>query len=131
MKAKVWNDNIFPYTERFKGDIITIPPKSFIEMDYDEAVMFRGTFSSIVRDADGAPKAESYKMIRIEPQGNPVDNVIKQDPNKCLACGKVLGSQAELAQHIFNEHPAMLDSESKDEAISNLNKMKASQGKGR
>lgn len=131
MKAKVWNDNIFPYTEKFKGDVITIEPKGFIEMDYDEAVMFRGTFSSITRTADGAPKQESYKMIRIEPQGNPVDHVVKQDPNKCLACGKVLGSQAELAQHIFNEHPAMLEQDSKEDAIANLNKMKASQGKGR
>ena len=131
MKAKVWNDNIFPYTERYKGDLIEIPAKSFIEMDLDEAVMFRGTFSSIVRDADGQPKKESFKMIRVEPQGNPVDNVIKSDPNKCLACGKVLGSQAELAQHIFNEHPAMLDPESRSEAVENLNKMKTSQGKGR
>lgn len=130
MKAKVWNDNIHPYSERFKGDLIVIPAGQFIEMDYDEAVMFRGTFSSIVRDADGQPKPESYKKIRIEALGNPLDNVIKSDPNKCLACGKVLGSQAELAKHIFDEHPAMLDHESKDEALANLNKMK-SQGKGR
>lgn len=131
MRAKVWNDNIYPYTERFKGDIIKIEPKSFIEMDYDEAVLFRGTFSSIVRDADGQPKQESYKMIRIEPLGNPVDNVVKTDPNKCLACGKVLGSQAELAKHIFDEHPEMLDPESKTEAVNALNKMKTGQGKGR
>lgn len=131
MRAKVWNDNIFPYTERFKGDQITIAANSFIEMDYDEAVLFRGTFSSIIRDPDGQPKPESYKKIRIEPMGNPVDAVVKTDPNKCLACGKVLGSQAELAKHIFDEHPAMLDQESKDEALTNLNKMKQSQGKGR
>jgi len=131
MKAKVWNDNIYPYTENFKGDVITIEPNSFIEMDYDEAVMFRGTFSSIIRDADGQPTQQSWKKIRVEPLGNPVDNVIKSDPNKCLACGKVLGSQAELAQHIFNEHPAMLDPESRSEAVENLTKMKTSQGKGR
>jgi hypothetical protein len=131
MRAKVWNDNIYPYSEKFKGDLIKIEPNSFIEMDYDEAIMFKGTFSSIVRDADGHPKQESWKKIRVEPIGNPVDAVIKTDPNKCLACGKVLGSQAELAKHIFDEHPAMLDQESKDDAIANLNKMKASQGKGR
>lgn len=129
MRAKVWNDNVYPYSEKFKGDDIYIPAGQFIEMDYDEAIMFKGSFSSIVRDADGQPKPESYKKIRVEALGNPVDNVIKSDPNKCLACGKVLGSQAELAKHIFDEHPAMLDQESKEEAIANLNKMK--QGKGR
>ena len=131
MKSKVWNDNIYPYSERFKGDLIEIPPRSFIEMDYDEAIMFRGTFSSIVRDADGQAKQSSWKMIRVEPLGNPVDNVIKADPNKCQACGKVLSNQAELAQHIFNEHPEMLDPESKSEAVAALNKMKSAQGKGK
>lgn len=131
MKAKVWNDNIYPYSEKFKGDLIKIEPNSFIEMDYDEAVMFLGTFSSIVRDADGQATQASWKKLRIEPMGKPSDNVIKADPNKCIACGKVLSSQAELAQHIFNEHPEMLDPESKAEAVANLNKMKIAQGKGR
>ena len=131
MKAKVWNDNIYPYTEKFKGDEIYIPAGKFVEMDYDEAIMFKGTFSPIVRDADNQPTQQSWKKIRVEAMGNPVDAVIKEDPNKCQACGKVLSNQAELAQHIFNEHPEMLDTESKAEAISNLNKMKSAQGKGR
>jgi len=129
MRAKVHNDNIYPYRERFKGDMIEIAPKSFIEMDYEEAIDFRGTFNSIVRDADGQPKAESYKMIRVEPLGNPSDAAVKADPNKCQACGKVLKNQMELAQHIFDDHPEMLDPESKDQATANLKKM--AQGKGK
>tara|TARA_R110000868_G_scaffold62962_3_gene189966 strand:- start:19733 stop:20128 length:396 start_codon:yes stop_codon:yes gene_type:complete len=131
MKAKVWNDNDYVYKEYFKGDNIVIPPKSFIEMDYDEAVMFRGTFNSIVRDADGQPKRESYKMIRIEkPQG--ADEVqTKVDPNKCIACGKGFSNQGALAQHVFDEHPESMASESRDEAVANLNKMKAQTGRGK
>lgn len=64
--VKVWNDNAYPFSQEFKGNKITIPPKSFCEMDYEEAVEFRGLFSPVIKDTDGVPLPESYKMIRVE-----------------------------------------------------------------
>lgn len=124
MRAKVYNDNTFPHKEYFKGETVSIPAGEFIEMDYDEAIEFRGQFTSIVRDADNQPKKESFKMIRVVPLGNHLDAASKSDPNKCLGCGKTLGSQGELAQHIFDVHPEQMDPASKDEAVKALNKMK-------
>ena len=129
MRAKVYNDNKHVYKETFKGDQIVIEPGKFIEMDYDEALMFKGTFNGIKLDADGRPTPESFKMIRVEPMGNPADSVIKSDPNKCAACAKVFTDQGALAQHIFDEHPESMAPESRDEAVAALNKMKSQTGK--
>jgi hypothetical protein len=129
MKAKVFNDNIFEYKERFKGDQIVIPAKGYIEMQYEEAMEFKSTFSPIVLDADGRPKAEGFKMIRVEPIGDPTKAKSKLDENKCHACGKVLESQAALAAHILEVHPESLSTDSRDEALASLARMK--QGKGK
>lgn len=122
-RAKVFNDNIYPYNETFKGEKISIPVKGFIEMDYDEAIEFRGAFSSIERDATGTPKPSSYKMIRVEKIGG--DDAAIVDTNKCVACGKAFAGQGELANHIFEQHPESMAPESREEAISALNKMKS------
>jgi hypothetical protein len=66
MDVKVWNDNEYPFTQAFKGVDVSIAPKQFIKMERGEAVDFLGLFSSIVRDADGAPHPKSYKKLRIE-----------------------------------------------------------------
>lgn len=66
MKVKVHNDNIHPYSEEFKGEKIHIEAKKWIEMERDEAIMFLGTFNSIIRDVDGNPSPKSYKKLRIE-----------------------------------------------------------------
>lgn len=131
MKVKVWNDNIFPHRERFKGEFIDIPAKAFVEMEEDDAIMFRGQFSSIVTDADGRPKQESFKMIRIEKPEGVKEKTVQNDPNKCFACGKILSNQGELAQHIFDFHPEAMAPEGKEEAVAALNKMKANTGKGK
>lgn len=66
MDVKIWNDNVHPYKEKFKGVEIKIDPKTFIKMEREEAVLFLGQFSSIVRDADGAPHPLGFKKLRIE-----------------------------------------------------------------
>lgn len=64
--VKVWNDNSHVFTQKFKGDTVTIPAKSFIEMDYAEAVSFRGKPSPMFKDGMGQQDPKSFKMIRIE-----------------------------------------------------------------
>ena len=64
--VKVWNNNVHPFTQEFKSNKITIPPQAYIEMDYEEAVEFKGKFSPIITDGDGNPLPESFKMIKVE-----------------------------------------------------------------
>lgn len=64
--VKVWNDNVHPFTQKFKGDTIHIPAKSFIEMAYDEAISFKGKPYPRAFDGMGQQDPKSYKMIRVE-----------------------------------------------------------------
>ena len=65
--CKVWNDNIHPYDEKFKGRDVVIEPKSFIEMDLDEAHQFLGTMGKAPKKkGDGTPDERCFKMLRIE-----------------------------------------------------------------
>jgi len=66
MDVKVWNDNTYPYSEKFKGTEVKIEPKTFIKMEREEAILLLGQFSPITRDADGAPHPKSFKRLRIE-----------------------------------------------------------------
>jgi hypothetical protein len=117
MKAKVWNDNKWVYTEKFNGDQITIPAGGYIEMEYMEAVQFKGTMNSIIRDADGAPKAESFKMIRVEPMGD-LNKEAKSQVSElvCQACTYKAVDQVDLAKHILENHAESFADKSRDEA---------------
>lgn len=66
MRTKVWNDNKYDYKEKFKGEEISIPAGGFVEMNRDDAVMFKGSFSPISTDVDGNPHPKSFKRIRLE-----------------------------------------------------------------
>lgn len=73
-KAKVWNDNDYVHQEVFKGDKIVIEPHSFIEMDWEEAIQFKGQFTGLApikEEADefggvGEPDPRFFKKIRVE-----------------------------------------------------------------
>lgn len=100
-KVRVWNDNVHPYKELFKGDQISIGPKKFIEMDEEEANQFRGTFAPMVFDADGNDMPEGYKMIRIEKiLADEVAPAPVVDDMLCLACSYKADSKADFAEHL-------------------------------
>ena len=112
--TKVWNDNVHPHTERYKGKMITIAPKSFVEMEYDDAVIFRGQYTPIRVDGAGAPLPTSFKMIRLEhaPQGAKLDEII------CQGCGEKQGSLQALTDHIKAKHlDQLVDDEAKEEIL--------------
>ncbi len=65
--VKVFNDNVHPHKERFKGEMIEIAAGGYVEMEYEEAVDFRGQFTGIAPiSASGAPDPKFFKMIRVE-----------------------------------------------------------------
>jgi hypothetical protein len=68
--VKVWNDNVHPYEEKYKGKMVEIPPKDFIEMDYDDAMQFKGEFKAPVINGQGHDP-RGFKMIRVERPGTP------------------------------------------------------------
>jgi hypothetical protein len=65
-KVKVWNDNVHVFTQRFKGEQVTIPAKGFIEMEWDEAISFKSHPFSMKFDGMGQQDPTSFKMIRVE-----------------------------------------------------------------
>ena len=96
--AKVWNDNTVAFTQEFKGETITIPAQSFIEMDYSEAVSFKSYPAPMVFDGMGQQTRESLKMLRVEPPANLVgaNTVVAY---RCHKDGSLHGSKEELAKY--------------------------------
>lgn len=107
--VNVWNDNTYPFSQEFKGNKITIPPKSSIEMDYEEAVEFRGLFSPVVKNTDGVPLPESYKMIRVErpaqPQVDPSANLVNHATGQRAATPEELQKMLETVAHMRVSDP--------------------------
>lgn len=108
MQVKVWNDNVYPYSEVFKGSKIQIPAGSYITMDFEEAVEFKSAFSPIELDGDDMPKPSSYKMIRID-QSGAGEVVASKADLVCHATGKVATSSAELEKAIDDHAHMMVD----------------------
>lgn len=102
--VRVWNDNEFPYREKFKDNEIVIQPRKFIEMELNEAVEFLGSFTPIVRDADGQPDPRSYKKLRIEKTAKQVPVVTKPVELTCQMCAITFKNQKELDDHIDENH---------------------------
>lgn len=110
-KVKVWNDNIHDYKEKFRDENILIKSKSFIEMEEDQANIFRGTFCSFVLDGDGNHTDKGFKMIRIEKIGP--SEMKASDHFTCHVCQYEAVSGAGLDEHLQATHAHLLV---KDEA---------------
>lgn len=90
---KLWNDNEYPFTQKFKGEDISIPPKSFIEMDFQEAKSFMGKYYPMAKNGMGQQDERSYKKLRIE--GTPRFDA-KVTAFKCHVDGSLHPSQDAL-----------------------------------
>lgn len=99
--AKVWNDNELPFEQDFKGTKVKIPAKSFIEMEYDEAISFKSYPAPMRFDGMGQQTKDSYKMIRVE--GTPGANN-QVTAFKCHADGSLHPSQEALNAYVQNNH---------------------------
>lgn len=107
MRARVWNDNVHPHIEMFKEKRIEIAAGGFIEMDYEEAIEFKSSFTVPVTDGEKNPIPMHFKKIRVETGGAPATVL----PLICHATGKIASSPEELAK-MNAEHVGMLDTES-------------------
>ncbi len=93
--VKVWNDNIFPFEQVVKGEKIAIPAGEFIEMDYEEAIDFRGMFSPMPPPDYAGDHREFHKMIRVEA---PVVPTFRDDGLTNHLTGEKAASTEELAK---------------------------------
>ena len=101
-QVRVYNDNVHPYQEEFKGETVKIPSKGSIEMEFYDAHEFLGSFNAPKLDYDGNPTAASYKMLRIETGGAlPEIEVVK---NVCVACAYKASSEKDLEEHAKASH---------------------------
>lgn len=92
-RVKVWNDNQYPHTEKFKGKEITIQPGEFVEMEWEEAIEFKGQFTPIMVRGDGTHDPRSFKKIRVDRP----DVMPFVDETVCHANGQRAASHEELA----------------------------------
>jgi len=124
--VKVHNRNVYPLEEDFKGQRIYIAPNSHIEMDYEEAVQFRGQYHQPLFDKGGVQDPRSYKYIvidkedekRIYNQRGNVSDDEKSEKFVCHVCTKEFLSKNGLLKHIRNKHlDVMVDKDAKKELI--------------
>lgn len=101
--VRVYNDNVYDYSEQFRDKEIKIKAKGFIEMEEGDAVSFKGSFAPIQLDADGNPTPASYKMIRIDrSKAPPKEPEAKKDV--CQACAYEAANEKDLSEHVKAEH---------------------------
>jgi len=103
--VRVWNANVHPYSESFKGQLIKIEAGKFIEMEHFDAVELLGTFHGVKKTADGMPDPRFYKKLRLEVTGKTAAGFgSTAQIFKCHACGMIASNQAELDKHVDDNH---------------------------
>jgi len=111
-KVRVYNDNVFDHEEKFRGDIVKIPAKGFVEMEREDAVLFKSQFTSPKFGGDGVQEMESYKMIRLAPIENQAPDVPVNSDHICMVCGFEAKSKSGLLAHARAQHKEqMIDDE--------------------
>lgn len=127
-QVQVWNDNVHVYKEQFREQSIVIPPKGFILMDEGEAHTFKCSFAPIKVDHDGQPVAEGFKMIRIAPIPDAVQEVKpepKVNPLICVACKYEAASEKDLSEHQEASHASQRVHDEEAEKFAAAKKKKA------
>lgn len=124
----VWvlNRDSHPYSEDYKGVLMTIPPneKKEVKMPFLEARQFLGQAKPLAKqDAQGRwlvrPKALYTTDLSKEEKKGSVNEIIeknaeeaeKQIANKCMQCGKVMPNEFSLRVHLAEMHEGATKSE--------------------
>jgi len=61
--VKVVNDNVHPFRQEFREEMIVIAPGGFVMMDRDDAVQFVGTFFPPRKDGNDQPDPRVFKKL--------------------------------------------------------------------
>lgn len=119
--VRVYNDNIYEHRENFRGKEIIIPSKGFVEMNKDDAVLFKSQFTPIVRGRGGVDDPKGFKMLRIEFTPEVVKDIVaeQEEALSCQACDFKAQSKAGLAAHIRAKHAHQMIDQDAREALEN------------
>lgn len=95
MKARVFNRHSLGFTheEMFKGNMIKIPANTYVLMDYEDAVDFKGQFFNPKVKPTGEPDPAGWKMIEIVPI---TGNEPELKKYVCQLDGREFNTEAEL-----------------------------------
>ena len=123
----VVNDNVHPFRQEFKEEMISIPAGGKIEMDQEDAVMFLGMFYPPKKDGNDQPDPKHFKKLRIEPiKGGSVEPV--KESFVCQKCKFVAQSKEDLESHIDEMHlDDLADADFKEQHVAEI----AKRGRGR
>ena len=100
--VKVVNDNIYPFRQEFREEMIVIPAGGSITMDRDDAVQFVGMFFPPRKDGNDQPDPKFFKKLRIAESSGAPEPV--KESFVCQKCKFVAKSQVELDAHIDEMH---------------------------
>ena len=107
-KVEVHNLNEYPFKQQFRDEVVEIPANSYVTMEYEEAILFKGMINDVVRDGDGNILPQSYKKLKIVQDGSGKQMMEearkKAEAFKCQACGFQANSKQELHIHTKEEH---------------------------
>ena len=128
MKVKVYNNNKYPFEQEFKGVKIRIEAKKYIEMEYDEAVDFKSSYSPVLVDGDGQPLPISFKMLSLDADDVRAakEEIANMNNNErgnnktfvCHMCNKEFMTKNGLIRHVKNRHmDDLVDDDTRDEII--------------
>lgn len=101
MKWRVYNMHPqgFTHTEKFRDEMISIKAGSFVLMDYEDAVLFKGQYFPTKMDAMNQQDPKTFKCIKIEAE----EAGSKPELIKTYVChvdGKEFPSKAELEAYV-------------------------------
>lgn len=128
-KVKVWNDNVHPHKEMFKDNLVEIPAKSCIEMEWEEAIEFKGQFTPIRIRGDGTHDPAGFKMIRVEAPTTPIfkeNDLVNHATGKVAATKEELQAMLEKFSHLrVVDEDAEAQASTKDATIADLQRQVA------
>jgi len=102
-QVRVYNDNKYPYREKFMDRDIEIDAHQYILMDESEAIKFRGSFVAPTKKADGTFEPMSFKMIRLAPHTQ--ETVVKEaEKFVCQFDGTEHPTKEALEKYIDENH---------------------------
>jgi hypothetical protein len=113
--VKVKNLNVHPFSQKFKGVDIRLAAHGSsgdaIDMDYEEAVEFLGTFYPFKLDNKGNHDPKFFKMLKID--GKPEHHDAKKAEIRCPVCRELCPSWLDLEAHqrVMHQDQVLKDEE--------------------
>ena len=109
-KVELWNDGVKDYSEKFRGEMLTIPARSHIVMEDPDASQFMGQMVPFRKDGQGNQLTEK-RLRKVY-----ITEATEAAKTKCMLCSKEFKTPTELEVHAVEHAHAMVDEKAKEAA---------------